>query len=123
MIASSEILSKSCESSDLYKETYETHVVYNPINDSLFNEKNLKKKIDLEYQYKYEKGKQAQELERQKIISINEQQRIILYLFIVGFILMSLLILVVFRSFLQKRKANCILAFQKEKIELRNSKN
>ena len=106
----------------LNKKAYETNNVYNAINDSLLKEKNLRQKIDLEYQYKYEKEKQIQELERQKIVAINKQQKIILYLFIVGFILMSLLIIVVSRGFLHKRKANRLLALQKRQIEIKNKK-
>ncbi len=122
LIKTSSLLSECSMALGLYRDAYATLLVNRLMSDSLFNEKNLKKKIDIEYQYIYEKEKQVQELERQKIVSINKQQKIILYLFIVGFILMSLLILVVLRSFIRKRKANRILAVQKERIEIKNKK-
>ncbi|MCD4791201.1 MAG: tetratricopeptide repeat protein, partial [Bacteroidales bacterium] len=121
---SSEILAKSSESLGLYKEAYKYYVVFKTMNDSLYNEERIKKIASLEYQYKYEKEKQVIELEQQKKDAVRaeeeKQQKTIKNLFIVGFILMALLVLVMLRGFLQKRKANLILSTQKEEIEKQN---
>ncbi|RLD80361.1 MAG: hypothetical protein DRJ10_07530 [Bacteroidetes bacterium] len=121
----SEILAKSCEFSGLYKEAYQYYVVFKTINDSLYNEKNLRKITGLEYKYKYEKEKQAAELEQHKkdivLAKKANKQLIIRNSFIGGFILMLLLALIVFRSLTQKRKANLILAMQKQDIEEKNA--
>ncbi|MCK5171245.1 MAG: hypothetical protein KAQ75_15310, partial [Bacteroidales bacterium] len=82
---------------------------------------NIKKITGLEYQYEYEKEKKATELEQQKKDAIQleevKRQKAVRDSFIVGFILMALLVFIIFYNFLQKRKANRILAEQKEKIE------
>jgi len=107
-----------------YKKAYKNYKVYKELNDSIFNEKNIEKIIDLEYQYKYEREKQATELIQQKKDAVkNEKEKrlkIMRNSFIVGFIFMIILVLVVFRNLLQKRKANRILAIQKSRIENSN---
>ncbi len=119
-----ELLAEIYEVTRNYKKAYENHVLYKELNDSIFNEKNIKKTTGLEYQYEFEKEKQAIELEQQKkdAVRAEEEKRqvIVRNSFIAGFILMVLLVLVVLRSFLQKRKANRILAQQKKKIEETN---
>ena len=49
-----------------------------------------------------------------------KRQKIVSYSFISGFILMTLLVVIVLRSFMQKRRANRILASQKHEIEEKN---
>ncbi len=118
---SSEMLAQSSEQLGLYKEAYKYHVIFKTMNDSLYNEKNTKKMAGIEYKYKYEKEKEVIELEQQKkdVVQAEEakRQKNLRNSFIVGFILTLLLAIVVFRSFLQKRKANVILVEQKEEIE------
>ncbi len=107
-----------------YKKAYANHVLYKELNDSVFNEDNIKKITGLGYQYQYEKQKQKAELIQQKKDAINDQeikrQKTIRNSLIVGFILMLLLVLVVLFNFLQKRKANRILKFQKDEIKNKN---
>ncbi len=121
---SSEILAKSSEALGLYKEAYKYYVVFKTMNDSLYNEEKIKKIAGLEYQYKYEKEKQATELKQQQKDAVRteeeKRQKTVRNSFIVGFILMLILVLVVLSSFLQKRKANLILSAQKEEIEKQN---
>ena len=108
-----------------FKKAYENYVLYKKLSDSLFNEKKIKKITGLEYQYEYEKAKQATELEQQKKDAINKaelkRQKMVRNSFIVGFILMLLLVFVVLHSFFQKRKVNRILLAQKNKIEEKNT--
>lgn len=107
---SSEIASKSSKALGNYKEAYNYYVVFKEMNDSLFNEKNTKKIAGLEYEYKYQKEKREAELLNQKKDAVRiereKKQNFLLASFIIGFILMSLLVLLVSRSLIQKRKAN-----------------
>ncbi|MCD4692162.1 MAG: SpoIIE family protein phosphatase, partial [Calditrichales bacterium] len=71
-----------------------------------------------------DKEKQAMQLEQDKkdalLAERAKRQLIIRNSFIVGFILVLIIGLVVFRSFIQKRKANRILSYQKAEIEAMN---
>jgi len=104
-----------------YKNAYQHHEKYKELNDSIFNERNIKKLTELEYTYKFEKEKQAIELEQQKKDLIQgaekKQQRIIIFSLITGIILMLLLTVFVFRSYRIKRKASILLSKQKCDIE------
>ena len=104
-----------------YKKAYIHYKLYTEINDSVYNEKNVKKTAELEYTYKFEKEKQAIELEQQKkdAVQVAEKklQWIIIISLIVGFILMCLLAVFLFRSSRFKHKTNIILTKQKHEIE------
>jgi len=124
IMGSAEILAKSSEALGLYKEAYSYHVIFKVMNDSLYNEENIKKITGLEYQYKYEKEKQTIEHEQQKKDAIYaekaKRQKMVTLAFILGFILMTSLALAVLLYFMQKRKANKLLTLQKKQIEETN---
>ncbi len=119
--ASSEILAKSCKALGLYKEAYENYVVFKTINDSLYNEANVKKLTGLEYQYKYEKEKQTAKLEQQKKDDIQaaemKRQKQLRNAFIIGSIIFLILTIIILYNLLQKRKANNLLLEKNEEIE------
>ena len=121
---SSKILALSCEALGSYKEAYKYHVIYTKMNDSIYNEKNLKKIANLEYQYKYEKEKRIDELEQQKQDEIRAEaerrQKKIRNFFISGFIFMILLAALISIILRNKHKANYILSKQKTLIEHKN---
>jgi signal transduction histidine kinase len=108
-----------------YKKAYEHFVLYKNLNDSIFNKNNIKEITSLENKYEFEKEKALIALEQQKKNAIHDaetkRQKHVRNSFIIGFGLMVLLVLVVFGSLLQKRKANRILASQKNEIEEKNS--
>jgi len=111
---SSEILAISSAKLGLYKQSYKYHVVFKTMNDSLY--------------HKYEKERNVIIAEQQKkdVIRVAEekQQKIIRNSFIAGFVLMVLLAIVMYISFLHKRKANIILSIQKNEIkEINNELN
>ena len=103
-----------------YKDAYEAHIEYKKLNDSIYNENNIKEITTREKQYEFEKEKQEIALEQAKKEAIQEaklkQQRLLTGLFIGGFVLVLLLVFVILRSLLLKRKANKMLALQKEEI-------
>jgi len=103
-----------------YKDAYQAHIEYKKLNDSIYNESNIKEITTREKQYEFEKEKQEIALEQAKKEAIQEaklkQQRLLTGVFIGGFVLVLLLVFVILRSLLLKRKANKMLALQKEEI-------
>jgi len=115
-----EILSKTYSQMGDFKKAYYYHVEYKNLSDSIANKENTKKIVGMEYTYKFEKEKQAIELEQQRKEVIRKaekrQQRIVLLSFVVGFGLMLALAILAFRSYLHKRNTNRILSKQKAEI-------
>jgi signal transduction histidine kinase len=119
------LLSEIYVSTKNYQEAYENQVLYKKLNDSIFNETNIKEITNLENKYKFEKELQAIKMEQQRkdATQIEEvrRQKKARNSFIGGFLLMALLVLIALRGFLQKRKSNRILLAQKNKIEEKNT--
>lgn len=107
-----------------YKNAYIHHKLYTQINDIVYNEKNVKKIAELEYTYKFEKEKQAIELEQQKKNAVQAADKklhlIIIFSLSVGFIMMCLLAGFVSRLYRIKHKTNILLTRQKREIEQLN---
>ncbi len=108
-----------------YRASLENHMLHKELYDSLYNEENIRRIAGLEYQYRYEKEKQATELVQQKKDALQaqeaKQQKTLRNSFIVGFVLMLVLVVVILVSFFDKRKANHILEEQNRKIESQNN--
>lgn len=104
-----------------FKKAYENYVLYKELNDSIFNEENIKKITALNYQYKFEKEKQAIELEQKKMDAVKAEEKKKLELvrnsFMFGFILMIIVVILVLQILKVRRRANRILALQKQNIE------
>lgn len=117
-------LSQIYAATNNYQKAYQYHVAFKQLNDSLFNEANVKKITGLEYQYKYEKEKQATALEQAKKDAVQaekaKRERTIRNGLSIGFVLVLILALVILRSLMQKRKTNRILENQKKLIENTN---
>lgn len=117
-------LSEIYAASNDFKKAYLQYKLYTIINDSVYNEKNTKKIAELEYTYKFEKEKQAIEIEQQKKdavqAAIKKQQWIVIFSLTAGFILMCLLAGFLFRSYRFKQKTNLILTKQKHEIQQLN---
>ena len=79
---------------------------------------------ELEYSYKFEKEKQAAELEQQKkdAVQVSEKKlhRFIIFSLTTAFILMCLLAVFLYRSYWFKHKTNIVLTKQKHDIEALN---
>lgn len=107
-----------------YKRAYETLLIFKEFEDSIYNKENIEKITQLEYQYKYEKDKQAIALEQQKKDAIyqveQKRQAFIRNTLLVGFILVLFLSGAIFYNLVQKRKANKLLSKQKKDIEDKN---
>jgi signal transduction histidine kinase/Tfp pilus assembly protein PilF len=115
-------LSKIYADMNNYKKAHENYVVYKQLCDSIFNETNVKKIAALEYQFAYEKEKQAIELEQQKKDAINKEekkrQKYIRNSLITGSILLINIIFMILRVLRIRRKAIRVLNQQKEEIQL-----
>ncbi len=118
-------LSKIHAATNNFKKAYESHTLFKKLNDSIFNEQNIKEAVSLEYRYKYEKEKQKQELARYEEDIIKEEQqkriKVILYSTITGLILLAILLLGALYSYFDKRKTNIELIKQKKEIEKKSN--
>ncbi len=107
-----------------FKNAYLHYKQFKTLNDSIYNESNIKKITELDFTYKFEKEKQALELEQQKKDAIQlaeiKQQRIVIASFIVAFVFMSLLAVYIYRGYRIKKETNLLLTLQKSEIESKN---
>ena len=97
-----------------YENAYGYNKRYHVLKDSIFNENTHKQISELET--KYETEKKEQEIINQKEIN-KHQKRQLLMSSIGALIILIFLVLMVFQ-YVQKRKANIILAIQKQEIEV-----
>lgn len=120
-----EQLSQIYAANNNFKKAYQNHILFKKLNDSIFNDENIKEAVSLEYRYKYEKEKQKQELARSEedFIKAEQQKRIkvILYSAIAGLILLTLLLFGAIYSYFDKRKTNIELIKQKKEIEKKSN--
>ncbi len=113
-----------------YKNALDNIYNYIEVKDSLFNETKMKEIESLEAKYQNQKKEQQilnqkNELAIQKAENLAKenqlkQEKTIRYSIIIGLILVVILVLIVYRSFRQKKKANAILEAQKIEIEEKN---
>jgi len=115
-----EQLSKIYSATKNYKKAYENHLLFKELSDSIFNEKNIKKTISLELQYKYEKEKKVAELEQQKKDAVTQKeikyQKTIKNVFVAGLFVAVLIILLFYRIVRIKKKANKLLNLKNKEI-------
>jgi hypothetical protein len=101
-------------------EAYRMHIAY---RDSLFNEENTKKAVQLEMNYEFEKKQNQVKLEQQKKDALaaaeNKRRNMVLYAISAFGLLVFAFAIFAYRSFLQKKKANREITEQKEIIELK----
>lgn len=104
-----------------YKKAFNYYKLYSTMNDSLYNSNNVKKQTELKLNYEFDKIQRQKEIENkvkeseQKMLLDKERQR--RNFFIVAGILALLLLLLSYRSYRIKRKANTLLEKQKFEIE------
>ncbi|MES2590999.1 MAG: tetratricopeptide repeat protein [Bacteroidota bacterium] len=113
--------------SELYTQTeqpakaLEHYKKYIEAKDSIFNEENTKKTVRSEMNFEFEKKQTEEKIVQNKkdIIAVEElkQQRLQRNYFIVGFALVLLLALFIYRGYREKQKANSIITLQKNEME------
>jgi len=119
-------LSEIFSATNDFKKAYNHQRVFKNLDDSINNRDNFKKIAELEASYKYEKEKQALAVEQQRKDVIQEaerkQQRVLIFALFAGFILLTILIAHLYRSYHVKHEMNIILTKQKLEIEEKNTK-
>jgi len=119
----SEILAKTYASLGDYKKAYNYQIEFKAQSDSLINDENTKKILGLEYQYLYEKEKQAIMLEQSKKDEIHireiEKQKTIRNFSIIVFTSLIFISLLLFNRYkLNQKRAS--LEFEKHHAEVEN---
>jgi len=113
-------LSLIYSSSNKYKEAYLFLVKFNDLKDSLESEESVKEMTQLSMQYEFDKKQKFQEIEQKQKEEIQnaqlKRQKMVTSFFIIGFILMILLAVVIFRSYRNKQKANKLLEDKNNEI-------
>lgn len=109
-----------------YRKAFEYLKEMTIVKDSLYNEAVAKQMSDLEKKYQAEKKQlEIDKLEQEKMLqnetiekqeAENKRQQTIMLSFIVGFVFILVFALLLFRMFVQKRKANRLLAEKNEMI-------
>lgn len=109
-----------------HQNAYKNHLLYKELNDSIFNILKIRKIKGLELQYEYEKDNLVNELEQQKRDALYDKEielhktSVNIFIFISAII--ALITIFVVYSLVRKRKANIILAKQKDEIQIKNNK-
>ncbi|MGP8215699.1 MAG: tetratricopeptide repeat protein [Bacteroidia bacterium] len=104
-----------------YRSAFEDYKKYILYRDSLENDENTKKTVQVEMNYEFEQKQAAEKAEQDKKDAIAEQERnkqkVIRNSFIGGFVLMLALAFFIFRGYRQKQRANEIITKQKAEVE------
>jgi tetratricopeptide (TPR) repeat protein len=117
------ILSEVYAATNNFKTAYLHSVLYKQLNDSLFNENNIRQITELEFTYKFEKEKQAIAMEQQRKDEVEaagrKLQRTIIITLSVCVLLVSLLAIYIHRLYSLNKKANrAIRKIEHEKNKL-----
>ncbi len=114
------------EATQNYKLAFKSYVLYKQHSDSIFNKENIRKITGLEYQYEFDKEKQAIQLGQEKSeLQFQEKikrERIIQYSAIGGFLLVILLAFNLYRQNQIQTKTNELLSNKNKIIEEGNEK-
>ena len=124
-------LSKLYEKQNDFKKAYEFHQLYSQTKDSLLNEESSKQIAEMQTKYETEKkqkeiellnkDKELQNVELEKKEAEVKKQNTQKIAFGMGFLLVLVLALVIFRGYKQKEKSNLLLKKQKQQIQIKNS--
>ena len=104
-----------------YLGAMESHKLYISYKDSLFNTENEKKMLATQMNFNFEKEKSlitAKQEEQNKVSELNsKRQQIVIISTIILLVLVAFITVLVYRSYLQKNKANQVISHQKELVE------
>ncbi len=106
------------------QKAYKYFIDYSTIKDSLNNSAVSKKLTSLEYNLQIEQDKKIQALEKQRITEKHEaevkKQKLIIYFFSIGLIILCIFLFLIFRSNKQKTLAYKTISLQKQDVEKKN---
>ena len=116
-----QLLSEIYASSNNFKKAYNNYLLYKELNDSIFNEKNIRKIANLEYQYKFDKEKTVLEEEQKRKELKHEKEKAeqiaLRNSFFVGFLFLLVVSVLIFIGFRKNQKKNKELAKLNNEIE------
>lgn len=96
-----------------YKEAYQNYTLHKQLNDSVFNDKNVRKIALMESAYKYDKEKQRYEMEKvNQLLKIKSQRYFIFFLAIVTL----LIVILSYQFYLSNRLKKKALRLEIEQI-------
>jgi signal transduction histidine kinase/Tfp pilus assembly protein PilF len=125
ILQTSRDLSKACALKGLYNEAYEYLMIFQTLNDSLKNEENTRKFIELEYQYLHDKEKELARAEQEKRNAIHHEelkrQKFTINFFIIGLSFSLMLLGTLLYNYIEKKRINKRLDLQKRETELKNT--
>lgn len=114
------ILATSYAELGMYKKAYDYHVKYKNLNDSIYNNDNIRKLTKLEYQYKYEKEKEVEKLNQKKkneiMVKELKFQTTIKYILILSLIIAIIISFLFILLYKDKKKANSLLTTKNKEI-------
>lgn len=111
------------------REAYYHYQEYITARDTIYNEKNRKEQFKSELIYEYDKKKYTDSLDQVLLSKIQkeelgrerektETQKKLSYTALLGFILMLLLALFIYKGYKEKKRSNKIISAQKNKVEI-----
>jgi len=109
-----------------YRRAYDYHLMFKTLDDSLNDADNVKEITQMEMQYDFDQQQQEIEFQQAQERMANQEelkrQKIMRNSFIAGFGLVVLLGFFILRGYFQKKRANTLLADQKEEIQTMNDR-
>lgn len=119
-----EILSKAYSKSGLFNQAYTYQGKYIKLKDSLENQENTKKILQIQLGYEFDKKQKELEIvrEKQRLNDLNKLQsrKLVIFILIICLIAFLLIAILIYRSYRLKRRDNIILEQQKKEIQERN---
>ncbi len=104
-----------------YRSAFEHYKKFTAARDSLLNEENVKKSVEAQMNYEFDKKEAITKAEQERKDAVAEadrkrQKMILLSISLFGLLVLGFAVFA-YRSFLQKKKANIEISHQKELIE------
>jgi len=112
-------LSNCYDSLNNTNKSFDNYKQYVLFKDSIFNSESQRRIIEMQTIYETEKKDkeiQLQNVELEKSEVNMKKQRILTYSFILGFIIVSFFMIIIFRFYKQKKSANILLTTKNEEI-------
>ncbi|OFX22851.1 MAG: hypothetical protein A2033_00225 [Bacteroidetes bacterium GWA2_31_9] len=116
-------LSEAYEALEKPTDALEYFKLFKKINDSIYNSESSRQINEMQTKYETEKKEQQiiiQNVQLEKKDAENKKQRTIMLSFIFGFIIILIFSILLYRLFLQKKRANTLLA--KQNVEISQQK-
>lgn len=123
-ISTTELLSEIYARQGKFKDAFHYHKEFKKLQDHSFNEENLKRISQFEYEYRLQNEKQNLEIEQHKkeaLFQAKQERQVVIRNFILLLLAVSVVLLVsIINNARNKRKANEVLLSRKQQLEEAN---